>query len=62
MFFGDRLDEGGNDYPVTTLGVRCISVDGPDDTLAKVAVCGRAQPLSSSGSRKPVLRALMPRL
>ena len=37
VFFGDRLDEGGNDYPVSTLGVRCIAVDGPDDTLAKVA-------------------------
>jgi phosphomannomutase len=42
VFFGDRLDEGGNDHPVTTLGVRCIAVDGPDDTLAKVAVL-RAQ-------------------
>jgi HAD superfamily hydrolase (TIGR01484 family) len=37
VFFGDRLDEGGNDYPVSTLGVRCIGVDGPEDTLAKVA-------------------------
>lgn len=36
LFFGDRLDPGGNDYPVTTLGVRCISVDGPDDTVAQV--------------------------
>lgn len=37
VFFGDRLDPGGNDYPVTTLGVRCIGVDGSDDTVRKVA-------------------------
>lgn len=37
VFFGDRLDEGGNDHPVTTLGVRCVPVDGPDDTRVKVA-------------------------
>lgn len=37
VFFGDRLDPAGNDFPVTTLGVRCIAVDGPDDTLRKVA-------------------------
>jgi HAD superfamily hydrolase (TIGR01484 family) len=37
VFFGDRLDPGGNDFPVTTLGVRCIAVDGPADTLRKVA-------------------------
>jgi HAD superfamily hydrolase (TIGR01484 family) len=36
VFFGDRLDPGGNDYPVTTLGVQCIPVEGPADTRAKV--------------------------
>lgn len=41
VFFGDRLDPGGNDHPVTTLGVRCIAVDGPTDTLAKVAALRR---------------------
>jgi HAD superfamily hydrolase (TIGR01484 family) len=35
-FFGDRLDVGGNDYPVTRLGVRCVSVHGPDDTVSKL--------------------------
>jgi phosphomannomutase len=35
-FFGDRLDVGGNDYPVAGLGVRCISVHDPDDTVAKL--------------------------
>lgn len=32
LFYGDRLDEGGNDYPVKTLGVPCIAVDGWEDT------------------------------
>jgi hypothetical protein len=35
-FFGDRLDVGGNDYPVTTLGITCISVTDPVDTVAKL--------------------------
>jgi len=26
LFVGDRLDEGGNDYPVKALGVECIAV------------------------------------
>ncbi|MGW8484629.1 HAD-IIB family hydrolase [Microbacterium sp. NPDC055903] len=32
LFYGDRLDEGGNDYPVLALGVRSIAVDGWEDT------------------------------
>jgi hypothetical protein len=32
LFFGDRLDEGGNDYPVKALGVPCVAVDGWEDT------------------------------
>lgn len=28
LFYGDRLDEGGNDYPVLALGVRSIAVSG----------------------------------
>ncbi|WP_141915726.1 HAD-IIB family hydrolase [Klugiella xanthotipulae] len=35
MFFvGDRLDEGGNDYPVLALGVACQAVEGWQDTAA----------------------------
>ena len=34
LFVGDRLDEGGNDYPVKTLGVECIAVEGWEDTAA----------------------------
>ncbi|WP_231495973.1 HAD-IIB family hydrolase [Cellulomonas sp. HZM] len=36
VFFGDRLDEGGNDYPVISTGVPCIAVTGWTDTPGKV--------------------------
>lgn len=36
LFYGDRLDEAGNDYPVLTLGVPCIPVDGWEDTANKL--------------------------
>jgi HAD superfamily hydrolase (TIGR01484 family) len=36
LFVGDRLEPGGNDYPVVQLGVRCHSVEGPADTLAYI--------------------------
>lgn len=36
VFFGDRLDEGGNDYPVIATGVPCVAVAGWEDTPAKV--------------------------
>ncbi len=32
IFVGDRLDEGGNDYPVKAMGVECIAVEGWEDT------------------------------
>jgi phosphomannomutase len=28
LFIGDRLDEGGNDYPVKALGIECLAVEG----------------------------------
>jgi phosphomannomutase len=37
IFVGDRLDEGGNDYPVKALGVRTIAVEGWPDTAEFVA-------------------------
>ena len=37
LFFGDRLQPGGNDYPVKAMGIDSIEVNGPKDTLAKVA-------------------------
>lgn len=37
LFFGDRLDPGGNDHPVKSIGIDCIEVSGWEDTIAKVA-------------------------
>ncbi len=34
LFYGDRLDEGGNDYPVLSLGVPARAVEGWEDTAA----------------------------
>ncbi len=32
LFIGDKLDEGGNDYPVKALGIDTIAVEGWEDT------------------------------
>ncbi len=32
LFVGDRLDVGGNDYPVKAMGIRCVAVDDWHDT------------------------------
>ncbi len=32
LFFGDKLEEGGNDYPVRAMGIRSIEVDGWEAT------------------------------
>ncbi|HEX6873001.1 MAG TPA: HAD-IIB family hydrolase [Micromonosporaceae bacterium] len=32
LFVGDRLDEGGNDYPVKAMGIRCVEVTQWPDT------------------------------
>lgn len=32
LFVGDRLDEGGNDYPVKAMGVPCLAVSGWEET------------------------------
>lgn len=36
LFFGDRLDEGGNDRPVADLGIDTIAVHGHEDTAARL--------------------------
>lgn len=36
LFYGDRLDEGGNDYPVLAIGVPSIAVHGWEDTANKL--------------------------
>jgi phosphomannomutase len=32
LFVGDRLDVGGNDYPVKAMGIRCVAVENWRDT------------------------------
>ncbi|GED98188.1 HAD-IIB family hydrolase [Gordonia crocea] len=36
LFFGDRLDEGGNDRPVADLGIDSVAVHGHEDTAARL--------------------------
>ena len=37
LFYGDRLDPAGNDYPVLAMGqVECVSVTGWQDTADKL--------------------------
>jgi HAD superfamily hydrolase (TIGR01484 family) len=37
LFVGDRLDEGGNDYPVREMGITTVSVEGWPETARYVA-------------------------
>lgn len=37
VFVGDRLDEGGNDYPVREMGITSVPVEGWPDTARFVA-------------------------
>ncbi|CAN5413536.1 HAD-IIB family hydrolase [soil metagenome] len=32
LFFGDKLEEGGNDYPVKAMGIDCIAVERWEET------------------------------
>ncbi len=32
LYVGDRLDEGGNDYPVRAMGIDCLAVSRWQDT------------------------------
>lgn len=36
LFMGDRLKEGGNDYPVKAMGVDCIEVEGWEQTADEI--------------------------
>ncbi len=36
LFIGDKLEEGGNDYPVKAMGIDCMAVKHQDDTLIAV--------------------------
>lgn len=37
LFVGDRLDEGGNDYPVKALGVPCVAVSDWQETVTVIS-------------------------
>ena len=37
LFVGDRLDEGGNDYPVRAMGVPSVAVERWEDTAEFLA-------------------------
>lgn len=37
LFFGDRLDEGGNDRPIKQLGIESIHVHGYEDTFERLS-------------------------
>lgn len=36
LFFGDNLQEGGNDYPVKTFGIDVLDVEGWQDTVRRL--------------------------
>lgn len=36
LFFGDRLEEGGNDYPVKAMGIASLDVDRWEDTAHRL--------------------------
>jgi len=36
LFFGDKLQEGGNDYPVKAFGIESIEVDNENDTIVRL--------------------------
>lgn len=36
LFIGDKLEEGGNDYPVKAMGIDCMAVKHQDDTLIAI--------------------------
>ena len=45
LFYGDRLDEAGNDYPVRALGVPSVAVTGWQDTADKLDALLAAAPI-----------------
>lgn len=36
LFVGDKLEEGGNDYPVKSMGIDCVAVDGWEQTAIAI--------------------------
>jgi HAD superfamily hydrolase (TIGR01484 family) len=50
LFIGDRLQPGGNDYPVRELHVPCEEVTGPADTLKLIENLVAAKPQREEGA------------
>lgn len=48
LFVGDRLDVGGNDYPVKAMGIGCVAIQEWEHTA--VFVRGLIQTLATSGT------------
>lgn len=38
LFVGDKLEEGGNDYPVKSMGIDAIAVERWEDTALVIEV------------------------
>ena len=36
LFFGDKLQEGGNDYPVKAMGIDCLESEEWEDTADRL--------------------------
>jgi FMN phosphatase YigB (HAD superfamily) len=49
LFVGDRLEPGGNDYPVRAVGVRCVEVSCWQDTADYVEGLLAAASMSGDG-------------
>lgn len=47
LFFGDRLDPDGNDYPVLTLGVPSVAVEGWEQTASHLEALIPTLPLGA---------------
>jgi len=55
LFVGDRLDEGGNDYPVKAMGVECVAVRNWQDTAAYLSTLLETLPYQEPlGTAEPV--------
>ena len=54
LFVGDRLEPGGNDYPVRTVGVRCVEVTCWQDTADYVEKLLASADAGAAGPRLEV--------
>ncbi|MCZ7534371.1 MAG: HAD-IIB family hydrolase [Acidimicrobiia bacterium] len=51
LFFGDKLDEGGNDHPVKAMGIDSIAVRSPDETaVALEAILKTSERIKERGN------------